>query len=54
MPPMNILDRLRSAWQKHDDKLAEEALREQPKVDPLAPLASHSDEDVHQHAQPED
>ena len=51
---MNILERLRNAWKRHDEKLAEEALREQPKVDALASLEPRSDEDVHQHAEPED
>ena len=51
---MNIIDRLRNAWKQHDEKLAEQALLEQPKGDPLAPLSSHSDEDVHQHAEPSD
>ena len=46
---MNIIERIRSAWKRHDEKLAEEALLEQPKVDPLASLTSQSDEDVHQH-----
>ncbi len=50
---MNILERLRSAWKRHDEKLAEEALLEQPKVDALASLESLSDEDVLQH-QPDD
>jgi hypothetical protein len=48
---MNILERLRNAWKRHDEKLAEEALLEQPKVDALASLESRSDEDVHLHAQ---
>jgi hypothetical protein len=51
---MNIIERLRNAWKQHDEKLAEEALLEQPNGDPLAPLTSRSDEDVHQHTQPDD
>ena len=50
---MNILERLRNAWKGHDEKLAEEALVEQPKVNPVATPASQSDQDVREHAEPD-
>jgi hypothetical protein len=50
-PPMNLFDRLKAAWKKHDEQLAEDALREQPKDGLYAPLQSRSDEEVHEHEQ---
>jgi len=45
---MNLLDRLKAAWKKHDEELAESALHA-PEEDLYTPLEPTTDEQVSRH-----